>query len=148
MRCGNRRTLLFCLSSDNRNELGRRVDTRIAPAFSRGQPSNQGACSTCTKAVHHCSRPSLRFPSVCPLPASPCPPPRASATRLSPAVLLIFLRNNAQTFVGAKAVRLLLTNRDMRGNWHGPIMCVCLTNHALDQFLCDLLDAGVQGIVR
>ncbi|CAM9550665.1 unnamed protein product [Scytosiphon promiscuus] len=51
-----------------------------------------------------------------------------------------------KTFVGAKAVRLLLTNRQRLGHWNGPIMCVCLTNHALDQFLCDLLDAGVEGI--
>ncbi|CAM9657001.1 unnamed protein product, partial [Ectocarpus fasciculatus] len=53
-----------------------------------------------------------------------------------------------KTFVGAKAVRLLLTNRRVLGHWTGPIMCVCLTNHALDQFLCDLLDAGVDDIVR
>lgn len=53
-----------------------------------------------------------------------------------------------QTFVGAKVVRLLLTNRDILQHWSGPIMCVCLTNHALDQFLGDLLDAGVEGIVR
>ncbi|CAM9981979.1 unnamed protein product, partial [Ectocarpus sp. 13 AM-2016] len=51
-----------------------------------------------------------------------------------------------KTFVGAKVVRLLLTNRRMLSHWRGPIMCVCLTNHALDQFLCDLLDAGVDGI--
>ncbi|CAN0413427.1 unnamed protein product, partial [Ascophyllum nodosum] len=53
-----------------------------------------------------------------------------------------------KTFVGAKVVRLLLTNRARRRHWEGPIMCVCLTNHALDQFLGDLLDAGVKGIVR
>ncbi|CAM9306733.1 unnamed protein product [Pylaiella littoralis] len=53
-----------------------------------------------------------------------------------------------KTFVGAKVVRLLLTNRDMLRHWRGPIMCVCLTNHALDQFLCDLLDAGVKDIAR
>jgi hypothetical protein len=29
-----------------------------------------------------------------------------------------------------------------------PIICVCLTNHALDQFLESLLDAGINGIVR
>ncbi|CAM9213606.1 unnamed protein product [Ectocarpus sp. 6 AP-2014] len=51
-----------------------------------------------------------------------------------------------KTYVGAKVVRLLLTNRRMLGHWTGSIMCVCLTNHALDQFLCDLLDAGVDGI--
>ena len=45
-------------------------------------------------------------------------------------------------------VRLLLTNRALLKHWKGPIMCVCLTNHALDQFLGDLLDADVDGIVR
>lgn len=30
----------------------------------------------------------------------------------------------------------------------GPILCICYTNHALDQFLEHLLDKGVKGIVR
>eukprot|EP00124_Ichthyophonus_hoferi_P002733 Ihof_evm4s199 gene=Ihof_evmTU4s199 len=30
----------------------------------------------------------------------------------------------------------------------GPIVCVCLTNHALDQFLCELIDNGVRSVVR
>lgn len=30
----------------------------------------------------------------------------------------------------------------------GPILCVCLTNHALDSFLEELLDAGIKDIVR
>lgn len=29
-----------------------------------------------------------------------------------------------------------------------PILCVCYTNHALDQFLVELLDAGIESIVR
>ena len=29
-----------------------------------------------------------------------------------------------------------------------PILCVCLTNHALDSFLEELLDAGITDIVR
>lgn len=29
-----------------------------------------------------------------------------------------------------------------------PILCVCFTNHALDQFLEGLLDAGIEGVVR
>lgn len=29
-----------------------------------------------------------------------------------------------------------------------PILCVCYTNHALDQFLVGLLDAGIESIVR
>jgi hypothetical protein len=30
----------------------------------------------------------------------------------------------------------------------GPILCVCYTNHALDQFLEALLDRGITKIVR
>lgn len=30
----------------------------------------------------------------------------------------------------------------------GPILCVCYTNHALDQFLVGLIEAGIDGIVR
>ena len=29
-----------------------------------------------------------------------------------------------------------------------PILCVCYTNHALDQFLLGLVEAGVDGVVR
>ncbi|CAN0424346.1 unnamed protein product [Scytosiphon promiscuus] len=61
---------------------------------------------------------------------------------------VVVSQNTAKTFVGAKVVKLLLKNRDVLGHWQGPIMCVCLTNHALDQFLCDLLGTGVEGIVR
>lgn len=54
----------------------------------------------------------------------------------------------AQTYVGAKVVGVLLRNRKRLRHWTGPIMCVCLTNHALDQFLTNLLDAGVNNIAR
>lgn len=29
-----------------------------------------------------------------------------------------------------------------------PILCVCYTNHALDQFLEALMDAGIKDVVR
>jgi len=41
-----------------------------------------------------------------------------------------------KTFVGLKLMRALLDNRDARGlGGTGPILIVCYTNHALDQFL-------------
>ena len=41
-----------------------------------------------------------------------------------------------KTFVGLKVMRALLDNRELRGVGNvGPIMIVCYTNHALDQFL-------------
>lgn len=69
-----------------------------------------------------------------------------------------------QTFLGVKIVQLLLHNAaalgpprvfpgtrtgggDGNGSRNeptlGPILCVCYTNHALDQFLEGLLDAGI-----
>ncbi|XP_023247083.1 NFX1-type zinc finger-containing protein 1-like isoform X2 [Copidosoma floridanum] len=43
-----------------------------------------------------------------------------------------------KTFLALQIVRVLLENKD---NWreHGPIVVVCLTNHALDQFLEEIL---------
>jgi hypothetical protein len=41
-----------------------------------------------------------------------------------------------KTFVGLKVIRALLDNRDARGlGGTGPVLVVCYTNHALDQFL-------------
>lgn len=77
-----------------------------------------------------------------------------------------------QTFLGVKIVQLLLHNAAALGpprvhpGLHtaggrgsredaaaaksesplGPILCVCFTNHALDQFLEGLLDAGIDKV--
>lgn len=64
-----------------------------------------------------------------------------------------------QTFLGIKIVQALLRNSgstprgpaprfDGTKPALGPILCVCYTNHALDQFLEGLLRAGVQKLVR
>ena len=63
-----------------------------------------------------------------------------------------------KTFVGVQIMRLLLANTgplsppSPAGDGQlvplQPILVVCLTNHALDQFLEALMDAGVTGIVR
>lgn len=45
-----------------------------------------------------------------------------------------------KTFVGLKVMRALLDNRNARGNAsNGPILVICFTNHALDQFLEGIL---------
>ncbi len=44
-----------------------------------------------------------------------------------------------QTYVGTRLVEVLLRN----SLFSGPILCVCYTNHALDQFLEGLLKAGI-----
>ncbi|KAJ5052617.1 hypothetical protein J3E74DRAFT_443226, partial [Bipolaris maydis] len=51
-----------------------------------------------------------------------------------------------KSYVGIQIARVLLNNRDLLGL--GPILCVCYTNHALDQFLHELLDSGVTNILR
>ncbi|KAK9765034.1 hypothetical protein K7432_006969 [Basidiobolus ranarum] len=51
-----------------------------------------------------------------------------------------------KTKIGVDLMRVLLHNKAAMNC--GPILCVCYTNHALDQFLEHLLDEGVKGIVR
>ncbi|KAK9808579.1 hypothetical protein WJX72_000022 [[Myrmecia] bisecta] len=71
------------------------------------------------------------------------------------------LKPSGKTYLGIQLVRVLLANtQPQRPNERmqpafgslkpeiGPILCVCYTNHALDQFLEGLLEAGVKKIVR
>ncbi|KAI0398028.1 hypothetical protein F5Y17DRAFT_413210 [Xylariaceae sp. FL0594] len=51
-----------------------------------------------------------------------------------------------KSYTGEKIIKVLLANKK-RGNI-GPILCVCYTNHALDQLLTSLVDDGVKQIVR
>ncbi|KAJ2986340.1 hypothetical protein NUW58_g5073 [Xylaria curta] len=51
-----------------------------------------------------------------------------------------------KSYTGEKIIKVLLANKQ-RGNL-GPILCVCYTNHALDQLLEHLLDDGVRQIIR
>ncbi|NWR50263.1 ZNFX1 protein, partial [Regulus satrapa] len=58
-----------------------------------------------------------------------------------------------KTYVGLKIVQALLTNRrvwqsTMWQNLKRPILIVCYTNHALDQFLEGILSFELNGIVR
>ncbi|KAG0071814.1 hypothetical protein BGZ89_009347 [Linnemannia elongata] len=51
-----------------------------------------------------------------------------------------------KTKVGVDLIRVLLRNKEAMNC--GPILVICYTNHALDQFLEHLLDQGVTNIVR
>ncbi|KAG0208402.1 hypothetical protein BGX28_000620 [Mortierella sp. GBA30] len=51
-----------------------------------------------------------------------------------------------KTKIGVDLMRALLHNKKVMNC--GPIVCVCYTNHALDQFLEHLLDEGIKDIVR
>ncbi|RUP46648.1 P-loop containing nucleoside triphosphate hydrolase protein [Jimgerdemannia flammicorona] len=51
-----------------------------------------------------------------------------------------------KTKIGIDLVQILLHNHEKAQL--GPILCICVTNHALDQFLEHLLDKGVKNIVR
>ncbi|KAG0380217.1 hypothetical protein BGX24_009554 [Mortierella sp. AD032] len=51
-----------------------------------------------------------------------------------------------KTKIGVDLMRVLLHNKAIMNC--GPILCICYTNHALDQFLEHLLDQGVTSIVR
>ncbi|KUI56519.1 Helicase required for RNAi-mediated heterochromatin assembly 1 [Cytospora mali] len=51
-----------------------------------------------------------------------------------------------KSYTGEKIIKVLLSNKK-KANL-GPIMCVCYTNHALDQLLEHLLDDGIKDIIR
>ncbi|RPB23174.1 hypothetical protein L211DRAFT_787516 [Terfezia boudieri ATCC MYA-4762] len=51
-----------------------------------------------------------------------------------------------KSYVGLQIVKVLLHNKHKIKM--GPIVCVCYTNHALDQFLVELLNNGVEKLVR
>lgn len=51
-----------------------------------------------------------------------------------------------KSFTGVKLIEALLENKESANL--GPVVCVCYTNHALDQLLEHLLDAGVGGVIR
>ncbi|XP_036251487.1 NFX1-type zinc finger-containing protein 1 [Molothrus ater] len=55
-----------------------------------------------------------------------------------------------KTYVGLKIVQALLTNDKVWQNpyWRRPILIVCYTNHALDQFLEGIYSFELDGIVR
>ncbi|ROW01827.1 hypothetical protein VPNG_07777 [Cytospora leucostoma] len=51
-----------------------------------------------------------------------------------------------KSYTGEKIIKVLLANKAKAKL--GPIICVCYTNHALDQLLEHLLDDGINGIIR
>lgn len=51
-----------------------------------------------------------------------------------------------KSYTGEKLIQAMLSNKKRAKL--GPIVCVCYTNHALDQLLEHLLDAGIKGIIR
>ena len=51
-----------------------------------------------------------------------------------------------KSYVAVQAVKILLARREEAEM--GPIICVCYTNHALDQFLEQILSQGTKKIIR
>ncbi|KAI0973338.1 hypothetical protein F4678DRAFT_24984 [Xylaria arbuscula] len=51
-----------------------------------------------------------------------------------------------KSYTGEKIIKVLLANK--RKAKLGPILCVCYTNHALDQLLEHLLDDGTKQVIR
>ncbi|KAF9994873.1 hypothetical protein BGZ65_009484, partial [Modicella reniformis] len=51
-----------------------------------------------------------------------------------------------KTKIGVELMQVLLHN--MKATDDGPILCICYTNHALDQFLEHLLDKDITNIIR
>ncbi|KAL9094875.1 MAG: hypothetical protein Q9165_002824 [Trypethelium subeluteriae] len=51
-----------------------------------------------------------------------------------------------KSYTGVSIIRVLIENREAANL--GPTVCVCYTNHALDQLLEELVMSGIQDIVR
>ena len=51
-----------------------------------------------------------------------------------------------KSYVAAQLIKILLASRDDAAM--GPIICVSYTNHALDQFLEQLVSEGIENVVR
>ncbi|UKZ79236.1 hypothetical protein TrVFT333_006986 [Trichoderma virens FT-333] len=51
-----------------------------------------------------------------------------------------------KSYTGEKIIKVLLANKEKTEI--GPILCVCYTNHALDQLLEHLLDDGIDKVIR
>jgi hypothetical protein len=51
-----------------------------------------------------------------------------------------------KTYLGVALVKAILASRPENEKW--PIVVACMTNHALDSFLKDLYNQGVQSLVR
>ncbi|KAK4077913.1 uncharacterized protein Triagg1_3607 [Trichoderma aggressivum f. europaeum] len=51
-----------------------------------------------------------------------------------------------KSYSGEKIIKVLLANKEKTSI--GPILCVCYTNHALDQLLEHLLDDGIDKVIR
>lgn len=75
-------------------------------------------------------------------------PPGTGKTYVGILLILLFLKN----YCTRKSARMYqsLDRARIPGEkpYIGPILCVCYTNHAIDQLLCGLLDKGVKRIVR
>ncbi|OWZ08056.1 hypothetical protein PHMEG_00019462, partial [Phytophthora megakarya] len=52
------------------------------------------------------------------------------------------LPGTGKSFIGSMLTRIIVEAKV------SPVLVVCYTNHALDQFLCHLLDAGITSVVR
>ena len=53
-----------------------------------------------------------------------------------------------KSFTGISLLKVLIDNKYRGMGNIGPVICVCYTNHALDQLLEDLLEQGISGIIR
>ncbi|CAH1761849.1 12644_t:CDS:10 [Entrophospora sp. SA101] len=53
-----------------------------------------------------------------------------------------------KSYVGVQLMRVLLAPQNREATKLGPILTICFTNHALDQFLEDLFEAGLDNFVR
>jgi hypothetical protein len=64
-----------------------------------------------------------------------------------PPGMCMIKQGTGKSFVGTKIVQAMIQNKT-KVSENSPILLICYTNHALDQFIEELLDSGVTDICR
>jgi len=76
-------------------------------------------------------------------------PPGTGKTYVGILLVLLFLKNSIKrAATEGGRYRAIERPEAQTKPCIGPILCVCYTNHAIDQLLCGLLDKGIKNIVR
>ncbi|KAG6620839.1 NFX1-type zinc finger-containing protein 1 [Phytophthora cinnamomi] len=126
---------MYCLTSGFSFDLGSVVRTHPArvnaiPQQLRLHPLQQNSREVCENALVHYS--TLERDQA-----------KALVEALSSRVACIQgLPGSGKSFIGSMLTRIIVEAEI------SPVLIVCYTNHALDQFLCNLLDVGITSLVR
>ncbi|CAH0482405.1 unnamed protein product [Peronospora belbahrii] len=132
---GEMESPMYCFTSDFSFDLSSVIRTHPAgvdgaPQRLRLRPLDQNSREACKTALEHYS--TLEHDQA-----------KALVEALSSQVACIQgLPGTGKSYIGSMLTRIIVEAKV------SPVLVVCYTNHALDQFLCHLLDVGITSLVR